>query len=56
MEYCRKVVLQNIREQLEQMENNKLIVRIENFDDAQMYWEVYEYFMGFCLKNIMFMG
>lgn len=51
MEYCRKVVIQNIREQLEQMENNKLIVRIENFDDAQMYWEVYEYFMGFCLKN-----
>lgn len=51
MKYCEKIVIQNIQHQLEQMDNNKLIIRIENFDDAQMYWEIYNYFNEFCIKE-----
>ena len=51
MNYCKEVIIKNIQEQLEQMDNNKLIVRIENFDDAQMYWEIYDYFNDFCIKE-----
>lgn len=53
MEYCKKVIIEKIVQQLDYMENNKLIIRIENFDDAKLYLDLYENFQQECEKRQM---
>lgn len=51
MEYCKKVIIEKIQEQLDFMSGNKLILRIENFEDAKFYLEIYTYCQEFCKKR-----
>lgn len=51
MEYCKKVIAEKIQEQLDSMSGNKLILRIENFEDAKFYLEIYTYCQKLCQKR-----
>lgn len=51
MEYCKKVIVEKIQEQLDSMSGNKLILRIENFEDAKFYLEIYTYCQELCKKR-----
>lgn len=51
MKYCKQVIIDTILNQLDQMESNKLMIRIENFDNAKLYWEIYQYFYEECVKR-----
>ena len=48
MKYCKKVIINHITNQLDEMESNKLMVRIESFGNAKLYWEIYRYFCAEC--------
>lgn len=50
MEYCKKIIIEKIQEQLDSMSGNKLILRIENFEDAGFYLEIYTYCQELCKK------
>ena len=51
MKYCKQVMIDMITNQLDQMESNKLMIRIESFDNAKLYWELREYFHEECVKR-----
>lgn len=51
MEYCKKVIIKKIQQQLETMDNSKLMIRIESFDDAKLYLDLHEYFKKECEKR-----
>lgn len=51
MEYCKNVIIEKIQEQLDSMSGNKLILRIENFEDAKFYLEIYTYCQELCKKR-----
>lgn len=53
MEYCKKVIIEKIKEQLDSMSGNKLILRIENFEDAKFYLEIYTYCQELCKKRTL---
>lgn len=55
MEYCKKIILEKIQEQMDSMKGNKLILRIENFEDARFYLEIYQYCKEICkTRNMQF--
>ena len=51
MEYCKKVIIEKIQEQLDSISGNKLILRIENFEDAKFYLNIYAYCQELCKKR-----
>ncbi|MBD5089252.1 MAG: ATP-binding protein [Clostridiales bacterium] len=51
MEYCKKIIIEKIQEQLDSISGNKLILRIENFEDAKFYLEIYTYCQELCKKR-----
>lgn len=51
MKYCKQVMIDMITKQIDQMESNKLMIRVENFDNAKLYWELREHFHEECVKR-----
>ena len=48
MKFCQNVVINKIKEQIAKMEGNKLILRVESFQNAEFYLELYRYFEKYC--------
>ena len=48
MKFCQNVVIDKIKEQIAKMEGNKLILRVESFQNAEFYLELYRYFEKYC--------
>lgn len=51
MKYCKQVMIDMITDQIDQMESKKLMIRVENFDNAKLYWELQQYFHEECVKR-----
>lgn len=51
MKFCQNVVIDKIKEQIAKMEGNKLILRVESFQNAEFYLELYRYFEKYCETN-----